>query len=257
MKVLIIEDENPAAEKLQQLLQRYDPTIEVLAILYSVSGSKLWFDSAEEQPDLIFMDIKLTDGLSFELFNYHDIKVPIIFITAFNEYAIQAFQVNSIDYLLKPLQYSDLAKSMEKMNSMKEGFQQGERNRSFSELNKVLEQMNKSYKTRFMIKVGDHIRSIKTDDIALFYAEGRTVHLFTTEGRTYIIDFTLETLDSSLDPAIFFRTNRSFIVNINAIADVIVYSNSRLKVLLHQKFEKEIIVSRDKVGLMKTWLEGA
>lgn len=256
MKVIIIEDERPAIDKLEQMLFRYDPEIQIVAKLISVEDTVNWFQDDSNQADLIFMDIMLADGVSFEIFEQIEITLPIIFITAYNEYAIQAFKVNSIDYLLKPLNYNELYRSLEKMKTLRANLPSDGNVIQYEDLNRVLLQISKSYKTRFMVKVGDHIRSVATDNIALFYAEGRTVYIVTNKQKKYIIDFKLETLESSLDPTIFFRPNRSFIININSIAEVVVYSNSRLKILLNFDFDKEIIVSREKVNQLKKWFEG-
>ncbi len=256
MKVVIIEDEKPAAGKLESLLKEYDPEIEVLAILGSVTQSIRWISETPIEPDLYFLDIQLADGNSFEIYEKIEINKPVIFVTAYNEYALQAFRVNSIDYLLKPLNYKDLYRALEKIKSFRENLPANREKLQYEELSRVLLQMKKSYKTRFLVKVGDHLRSVKAENIMLFYAEGRTVYIITGKQNKYIIDFTLEELVKNLDPEIFFRPNRSFIVNINAIRDVVVYSNSRLLIELHQPFEKEIIVSRDKVAQLKTWFEG-
>jgi DNA-binding LytR/AlgR family response regulator len=256
MKVVIIEDEKPAVEKLVQMLNRYDPEIEVLDSLASVEQSVQWLSDPQHHADLLFMDIMLTDGMSFDIFEQIDVNIPIIFITAYNEFAIQAFKVNSIDYLLKPLNYNDLYRSMEKMKVLRENLPASSDRIQYHELNRMLLQMSKSYKARFMVKVGDHIRSVKSENVAMFYAEGRTVYMITNKQKRYIIDFKLESLETSLNPDVFFRPNRSFIVNINAISDVVIYSNSRLKILLNFDFEKEIIVSREKVNQLKEWFEG-
>jgi len=256
MKVLIIEDEKPAIEKLEQMLYRYDPEIEIAGKVTSIDQSVKWLTESSNHAELIFMDIMLTDGMSFDIFEQVDVTTPVIFITAFNEFAIQAFKVNSIDYLLKPLNYKDLYRSLEKIKIIRANLPTDTGQVQYDELSKALRQMSKSYKTRFMVKVGDHIRSVKTDNIVLFYAEGRTVYMLTNKQKQYIIDFKLESLESVLDPDEFFRPNRSFIININAIQDVVVYSNSRLKIVLNVDFEKEIIVSRDKVNQLKEWFEG-
>ncbi len=256
MKILIIEDEKPAIEKLELMLRKYDPEIEITGRCTSVEQTIKWLNRSENKADLMFMDIQLTDGLSFEIFEKTEVNTPVIFITAYNEYAIQAFKVNSIDYLLKPLKYDDLYRSMEKIKVLRENLPANKERIKYDELSRALLQMNKSYKTRFLVKVGDHIRSVKSEDIELFYAEGRTVYIITKKQNKYIIDFILEELESNLDPNMFFRANRSFIVNINAISDVVVYSNSRLKIELNQEFEKEIIVSREKVAQLKIWFEG-
>jgi len=256
MKILIIEDEKPAIEKLELMLGKYDPEIEITGKCTSVEDSVKWIRNSKNHADLLFVDIQLTDGLCFEIFKRTEVNIPVIFITAHNEYAIQAFKVNSIDYLLKPLNYDDLYRSLEKIKLLRENLPANKERIKYDELSKVLLQMNKSYKTRFLVKTGDHIRSVKAKNIELFYAEGRTVYIITQKQNKYIIDFILEELETNLDPDMFFRANRSFIININAISDVVVYSNSRLKIELHMDFEKEIIVSREKVAQLKTWFEG-
>lgn len=256
MKVVIIEDEKPAAEKLEKMLREYDPNTEVLAVLGSVEQSVRWISEASVDPDIYFLDIELADGISFDIFEHIEINKPVIFVTAYNDYAIQAFRLNSIDYLLKPLNYKDLYRSLEKIKSFRENLPANKERLQYDELSRVLLQMNKNYKNRFLVKVGDHLKSVKTENIQLFYAEGRTVYLITSKQNKYIIDYTLEELIKHLNPELFFRPNRSFIININAISDVVVYSNSRLLIELHQPFEKEIIVSRDKVAQLKTWFEG-
>jgi DNA-binding LytR/AlgR family response regulator len=179
----------------------------------------------------------------------------VIFTTAFNEFALDAFKVNSIDYLLKPITFIDLSGSLKKLETIRQQFQlnadQQERVQlAFSSLK------TKEYKNRFMVKLGEHIRSITADQISLFYADGRDVYLVTTQNRKFIIDYTLESLEDILDPSLFFRLNRTFILNINAIKDVLMYSNSRLKITLTQEFDKEIIVSREKVSEFKEWFDG-
>ncbi len=255
MNVLIIEDEVPAAEKLERYLKRYDQEIEVLDKLNSVQSSVEWLKDHQERADLIFMDIQLLDGKSFDIFDRIRIHKPIIFITAFDEYAIDAFRVNSIDYLLKPITFTDLTASLEKFDDLKRNL--GSNHKTDIDINAVLSHLQqKSYKNRFMVKLGEHIKSITTDKVAFFYAEGRNVYLVTDENRKFIIDFKLEDLEEMLDPKVFFRANRSFVLNIDGITDVVVYSNSRLKVVPRLDFDKEIIVSREKVHAFKDWFSG-
>ncbi|MEM9858014.1 MAG: LytTR family DNA-binding domain-containing protein [Bacteroidota bacterium] len=256
MKVLIIEDEIPAAEKLERYLKRYDDTIEVVDKLNSVNSSISWLQKSQDTIDLIFMDIQLLDGKSFEIFDQVQIQKPIIFITAFDEYAIDAFKVNSIDYLLKPITFDDLTGALEKLQQMKANLGASHKEPQF-DINTMLSQLQqKSYKNRFMVKLGEHIKSIITDKIEFFYAEGRNVYLVTHENRKFIIDFKLEDLEEMLDPKNFFRANRTFIMNIDGITDVVVYSNSRLKIIPRLEYDKEIIVSRDKVAPFKEWMAG-
>lgn len=255
MDVLIIEDEVPAAEKLERYLNRYDDSIRVLGKLTSVQESVAWLKKNQEQVELIFMDIQLTDGKSFDIFKEVAITRPIIFITAYDDYAIDAFKVNSIDYLLKPITFDDLNQAMEKLASLRKNL--GGVTKNYSDINQALQTLSqKTYKTRFMVKLGEHIKSVTTDDIDFFYAEGRTVYLYTTQNRKFIIDYKLEELEELLDPVQFFRVNRSFIMNINAIEDVVVYSTSRLKITPRLDFDKEIIVSREKVSAFKDWFNG-
>lgn len=256
MKVLIIEDEVPAAEKLERYLLKYDSTIRIVEKLDTVKSAVEWLAANQDQVDLIFMDIQLIDGLSFQIFQQVQVKKPVIFTTAFNEFALDAFKVNSIDYLLKPITFTDLSASLRKLDTLREQLQQGAEGQR-----ERIQQLSagaraKEYKTRFMVKLGEHIRSITADQIGVFYADGRDVYLVTTQNRKFIIDYTLESLEEILEPAVFFRLNRTFILNINAIKDVLVYSNSRLKITLQQEFDKEIIVSREKVSDFKEWFDG-
>jgi two-component system, LytTR family, response regulator len=255
MKVIIVEDEIPAAEKLERYLLKYDPSIKILATLQTIQSTVQWLKQNQDNVDLIFMDIQLTDGVSFQIFQEVDVKKPVIFTTAYNEFALDAFKVNSIDYLLKPITFTDLSASLKKLASLRE--QLPWKTESPESLqSKYFALKTRSYKTRFMVKLGEHIRSITADQISFFYAEGRDVYLVTNQTRKFIIDYTLESLEEILDPKIFYRLNRTFILNINAIKDVLVYSNSRLKIILSQDFDKEIIVSREKVSEFKEWFDG-
>ncbi|MBX2970942.1 MAG: response regulator transcription factor [Cyclobacteriaceae bacterium] len=255
MKVLIIEDEVPAAEKLERYLLKYDSATTVAGHLSTVADAVSWLKENQENIDLIFMDIQLIDGLSFQIFQQVQVRKPVIFITAFNEFALDAFKVNSIDYLLKPITFTDLSNSLKKLESLREQLQWNDsKTRQLSDV--FSSNKTKDYKTRFMVKLGDHIRSITADQISLFYAEGRDVYLVTTQNRKFIVDYTLETLEDLLDPTVFYRVNRTFILNIHTIKDVMMYSNSRLKISLTQEFDKEIIVSREKVNPFKEWFDG-
>ncbi len=251
MKVAIIEDEPLAAEKLERYLLKYNRDIEVLAKLPSLETAIPWIEEHQEDVDLFFMDVQLTDGLSFEIFSATPVKKPVIFTTAFDEFAIDAFKVNSIDYLLKPITFTDLSKALKKLKSLREQFSQ------YTEISPLVQQFGKkSYKDRFLVRMGNHIHSIPTESIGYFYAEGRDVYLKRTNGKKYLIEYTLESLEDLLDPKQFLRTNRSFIVHINAIEDVMVYANRRLKLTLNPKAENELIVSREKVSQFKLWFEG-
>ena len=251
MKIVLVEDETFAVEKLERYILKYDETISIVAKLSSINDAVAWFQTSQEY-DVVFMDIQLTDGLSFEIFNRAEIIKPVIFTTAFDEYAIDAFKVNSIDYILKPITFTDVSKAMTKLKQLKT---------VYSDANQLQEAVNmiaeEKIKDRFLVRLGNHIHSIKAVDIDLFYAEGRIVYLVTNQPKKFVLDFKLEDLDLVLSSKEFFRVNRSFIININAIKDVVVYSNSRLKVTPKNKIEREIIVSREKVSNFKNWLEGS
>lgn len=251
MNVVIIEDEDLAAEKLLRYLQKFDSNITQIAHLISIEEAVFWFQNPTDAYDVVFMDIQLTDGLSFEIFHQVKIHKPVIFTTAFDEYAIDAFKVHSIDYILKPITFTDVSKAMNKLKSMKNilGTQE-----AVVEAEKLLG--TKKTKDRFLVKLGNHIHSIKTEEIALFYAEGRTVYLVTKENKKFILDYKLEDVSNLLEETNFYRVNRTFIVHINTIQDVIVYASNRLKITPKIRIDKEIIVSREKVSSFKKWFEG-
>ncbi len=251
MQVVIVEDEPLAAEKLERYLLKYSEAVEVLTILPSLEAAIPWIEENQESVDVFFMDIQLSDGLSFEIFSKVSVKKPVIFTTAFDEFAIDAFKVNSIDYLLKPITFTDLSRALNKLSLMKEQFSTGQ------EIHEAVRQLGKkTYKDRFLVRMGNHIRSIPSESIRYFYAEGRDVFLRDDKGRKYLIEYTLESLEELLDPKLFLRMNRSYIVYINAIEDVVVYANRRLKLTLDPKTENELVVSREKVTRFKQWFEG-
>lgn len=251
MKVVIIEDEALAAEKLERYLLKYDNSIEVCGHLRTVDEAVHWLNTNQEEISLLFMDIQLKSRLSFEIFQQLKVSKPVIFTTAYDEYAIDAFKVNSIDYLLKPITYTRLSQALNKFKQLQHQWT------STADVTRLLPQLQApSYKDRFMVRRGNHIQSVQVEDIACFVADGRMVTLIHQRDSKYILDFTLTELEKMLNPKLFFRANRTFILYINAIKNVVVYSNSRLKVSLQQKLDKEIIVSREKVGAFKEWLAG-
>lgn len=252
MNVLIIEDEIPAAEKIERYLLKYDSNIKILGKLQSVEESVVWLQENDQPLDLIFSDIQLTDGLSFEIFQKHPVNIPVIFATAYDEYALDAFKLNSIDYLLKPVTFMDLSNAINKLKTVKEEF--GDTSEKVKKV--VQDAETRKYKARFMVKLGEHIHSIQTEDTSIFYAEGRTAYLVTNAGKKFIVDFKLEDLENLLNPETFLRVNRTFILNIHAIKDVLVYSNSRLKITPKIDFDQEIIVSRERVAAFKDWFGG-
>lgn len=248
MKVVIVEDEQLAAEKLMKLLQTVQAEVIILAVLESVEDAVNWFAS-NPSPDLVFMDIQLDDGISFEIFDAVEINAPIIFTTAFDEYAIRAFKVNSIDYLLKPIGEQALTAALEKFNRL---FRPGDLE---GKITKVMEQFSKKYKSRFFVKVGTRYQSIPVSSICCFFVEERNTFMGTTKGKIFDVDYSLDGLQSITDPNMFFRVNRNFLVNIHCITEIVSYSASRLKLKLIIDSNEDIIVSRDKVTAFKQWMD--
>jgi|SRR5690554_96758 len=251
MRVIIIEDEQPSARRLKRMLENQQ--VHVSHMLASVEESIDWFQN-NAHPDLIFLDIQLSDGLSFDIFEAVDIKSAIIFTTAFDEYALQAFKLNSIDYLLKPIDDDELHAAVEKYKTFKPEKQQ--LSIDFEEIKKLLvNPLEREYKKRFTTKIGQHIKMISVEDIECFYSENKGTYAHTTNGRDYLLDTTLEQLENELSPEDFFRVSRKFFVSIHAIKDIISYTNSRLQIKLNSYSENDIIVARERVRDFKFWLE--
>ncbi|WP_037320566.1 LytTR family DNA-binding domain-containing protein [Salegentibacter sp. Hel_I_6] len=248
-KTIIIEDEKPAARRLQRMLSRLN--IETAIMLHSVAEAVDWFNS-NDHPDLIFLDIQLSDGISFEIFDQVETESAVIFTTAYDEYALKAFKLNSVDYLLKPIDEEELANAVVKF---KENYLKKSPHIDFNAFRKILETGNKpDYKTRFTIQVGQHLKIIPANDICCFYSENKASYLTTTSGRNYPLDVSLENLEKDLDPDKFFRINRKAIVNIDCIEDIISYTNSRLEVKVKVFSEFQLIVSRERVRDFKNWI---
>ncbi|MCE7995019.1 MAG: response regulator transcription factor [Roseivirga sp.] len=253
MKVLIVEDEAMAARRLTSVLEQLEPGIEILAKLDSVKRVVKWLNE-NEAPELIFFDIQLADGISFEVFEQTEVKSPVIFTTAFDEYAIQAFKVNSIDYLLKPIDPKELENALTKFKERatptpeQPAFDMGM-------IQKAMEMMTRQYKERFVVKIGEHIHTIATADAAYFFSQEKATFLQTHEKNRFIIDYTLEQLEQMVDPDKFFRINRKYLISLEAVRDIVTYSNSRLRLILKYSDEMDAIVSRDKVQAFKKWLD--
>ncbi len=251
MRVLIIEDEHLAAEELKEMLAEINPSIEVMATIDTVKNAIEWLKSPKVLDiNLIFMDIHLADGNSFSIFEEVKVKIPIIFTTAYDQYAIKAFKLNSIDYLLKPIDQDDLADSIEKY----EDTHASNQNIDFSLLLDAVQKKEVSYQKRFIVTTGDKIKSILTNDVAYFMSEGKYLYLTTKEGKQFIVDFTLSRLEKVLQPDRFFRINRKFIINFDAIQNMINYSKSRVKIELNPPCTTDAIVSVDRSGDFKNWL---
>ena len=250
MNILIVENEKPAADKLVRLLMKIDKSITILGIVETVEES---INRIQEKPlpDLILMDIQLDDGLCFEIFETTNVDIPVIFTTAYDEYTLKAFKVNSIDYLLKPIDEellrSALAKFM-KLYADKDPFK-----RDFKQL---LYEFRNQYKSRFLIKIGEKYKSVPASDISHFYINERSVFLSDNNGKDYGVDYSLEQLQTLLDPRKFFRINRECIINIEAISLMYSFSSSRLQLTLKDKEKSDLfVVSRDKVTEFKRWID--
>lgn len=250
MNVLIIEDEKPAARLLQRKLLKLN--LEANTMLHSVEEAVEWFMN-NEHPDLIFLDIQLSDGLSFEIFDAVPVNSAIIFTTAYDEYALRAFKLNSIDYLLKPIDEDDLEIAVNKYRERipaKDSF-----SFDFDQIKRMLvNPLDKSYKKRFTIKMGQRLKMINIEDVECFYSENKGTYLHTNDNRDYLLDGTLELLEGELDPAKFYRVSRKFIISVNAIKDIVMYTNSRLKLVLNTYDGDEVIVSRERVNDFREWL---
>ncbi len=251
MDVLIIEDEGPAAKRLVKMMKKIRDDISILDIIDSVEAAVKWLETFPK-PDLIFMDIQLADGISFDIFAETKITSPVIFTTAYDQYTLKAFKVNSLDYLLKPIYEDDLIKSFEQFNL----YQKSSKGIDQSAIQSLLESLNKvEYKERFLVKVGQQLSYITSVNINYFYSEDGFVYIQTNSNKKHIIDYTLDQLETMLDPNVFFRINRKFIVNLNSIHKIHTYFNSRLKIELNPSFNEDVIVSRDRVGGFKKWLD--
>ena len=254
MRVIIVEDEQIAASRLEKLLLGSSREINVLAKLDTVKNTVEWLEG-NKSPDLIFMDIQLADGLCFHIFDLVEIRCPVIFTTSYDHYAIRAFKVNSIDYILKPLDPGELYNAINKFEFLKHNYAEktSPESQALQDAIKMLEK--KSYKERFMVKVGEHIKSIAVEDINHFVSQEKATFAHTTDNRKYILDYTLDQLVELLDPMLFFRINRKYIISIGGFEDIISYSNNRLKIHLKNDKTMDAIVSRERVQDFKKWLD--
>lgn len=248
MNILIVEDEGPAARRLMQLLNDKMPGAQIHGNLDTITSAVQWLQNHPE-PDLILLDIQLADGISFELFERIKLNSPIIFCTAYDQYAIRAFKVNSIDYLLKPIDPDELDHALNK-------FRNGRREPAISleQIRGLIQPAVKTFKNRFLVKVGERIQSVDAQDIAFFFSEDKVTFLQTAAGKKFIIDYTLDELEGMVSPETFFRLNRKYIGAISAIKEVFTYSNSRLKVHLSNCADNDILISRERMGAFKGWL---
>jgi DNA-binding LytR/AlgR family response regulator len=254
IKALIVEDEKLAAEHLKRLINQADFDIEVVGMIPTIEEAVIWF-SNQPMPDLLFLDIQLSDGLSFEIFDQVDIRCPVIFTTAYEEYALKAFKVNSIDYLLKPLHASDLSFAIEQYKKYSIGYKESQSYDLKYKVDNMMKMLTNTYKSRFVVNVGMHIKSIEVENISYFYSLEKATFIHENTGRNYDVNYSLEQIEKLVDPKLFFRISRKYIVNIHAIADIISFSNSRMKLVIANSKDDEIVVSRSKLAEFRKWLE--
>lgn len=251
IRTLIVEDEILAANRLKRLLGKIDPAIEIVQQLESLAATIPYLSRLQAQLDLIFMDIHLSDGSSFEIFEQLTIETPIIFTTAYDQYAIQAFKQNSVDYLLKPVAASQLQHSLEKYKKL---FQSGDNTIvDYHKIAQLLKPKTSEYKKRFLVHVGAKIRSVAVEEVAFFYSEQGSTFLQTHHGKTYDVNYTLEKLTHLLAPEVFYRVNRKFIVHINAIREAYQYSRNRLKLEIKPQPRFDVFVPLDRIAAFKRW----
>ncbi len=258
MKIFIVEDEELAVKKLKKTLESVDETATVVGEADSIKSTVDWLENNPD-PDLILMDIELADGQSFEIFNLTQVKSPVIFITSYDEYALKAFKVNSVDYLLKPVQKEDLELALDKYRNMKKVYAGGETQKSsldFDGLVKELQQklQLKEYRKRFLVKHAQKLVSVEIDEIAYFFSDGRLNFFKTFDNRKFVVDYTMDELEEMLDPDKYYRISRSYFISVNSVEQIHDYFGNRLLLYLKPNTEKEAIVSREKVTEFKKWL---
>ncbi len=248
MKVLLIEDEAAASRRLAKLVKEIEPKAEVINEVDSIESAIVWF-SENESPDLVLMDIHLADGSSFEIFNHIEMKCPVIFITAYDQYAIEAFRVNAVDYLLKPIKKAELKAAFEKYKKL-----QSPINIDYKAIGDALS--TDKYNRRFLIRIGQTIKVVELRQAAYFYTEDKITFIVTKDGKRYPLDLSLEKLEELCDPRTFFRINRQFIVNIENIKEMYAFSKSRVKLILDPPTDQTTIVSTERSPVFKRWLTG-
>lgn len=253
MKVLLVEDEPQAAQRLEKLVKAIVPGVVILAKIDTVKNAVEWLKS-NPSPDLILMDIQLADGISFSIFDQCEVKSPVIFTTAYDEYALKAFKVNSIDYILKPVDEDELRTAIRKFEALT-GSKNSAPDKMLESIGIAMQMLTKKYKERFVIKVGEHLKSVEVNEILFFFSLEKTTFAQTKDGRKHILDFTIEQLDGLINPERFFRINRKYLVAADAIQDMISYTNSRLKLVLKTSDDNDVIVARERVQEFKDWLD--
>jgi DNA-binding LytR/AlgR family response regulator len=251
MKILIIEDEPHAAQRLEILVESLLENVTICGKIDSVRKAVDWFKN-NLPPDVVLMDIQLADGISFQIFEQCNVNAPVIFTTAYDEYAVRAFKVNSIDYILKPVDKDELMVALTKVRARVRS--EDDTEQLLKNMSEAVKMLTKKYKSRFVIKVGEHLRTVEVNDIRFFYSQEKATFCVTNENRSFILDYTLDQLEEMVDPAHFFRINRKYMVSSGAIQDIISYSNSRLKLVLTGSQDRDVIVARERVQEFKDWL---
>lgn len=254
MNIVIIEDEAPAMVRIKKLITQLLPEVNILGTADSIEASVALFNK-HSQINLAFMDIELADGQSFEIFNQVNITCPVIFTTAYDEYALKAFKVNAIDYLLKPIEETELQRAIKKYKTLGNVVPTPNYQEQFSALLKEMRPSTAGYKNRFLIKTGTRLVSIPVEEMAVFHAADKTVYVHTIQQQKYIMDYSLDELSKLLNPDYFFQLNRQVIAHIGSIRNIHTYFNGKLKVELTHQVEDEILVSRERAGEFKTWLD--
>lgn len=249
-KVLIIEDEQPAAKRLEKLLSEISSGFEIMHHCDSIESSVRFFQSGN-MPDLVMLDVQLGDGLSFEIFKQVEISCPVIFTTAYDEYAIKAFELNSIDYLMKPISKEKLERSIEKFRKLSQQAVPAD----WKMLASLLDKEKREYKQRFLVYIGEHLHSVQTTDIAYFYSIEKSTFLTTSTGKSFSIDLSLDKLEGLLSPADFFRINRQYLISFSSIKKISILSKSRIKLLLEPSTTQEVLISTSRTHDFREWLD--
>ncbi len=259
LRALLVEDEPLAARRLADMLARQPEPVQVLGTAESVAQAVALIKSTQPAPDVLFLDIHLADGLSFELFEQADVRCPVIFTTAYDQYALQAFKVNSVDYLLKPIAEEELREALHKLRARLPAAAPAFDPALLAQLMQQMQQTAPpatSYKTQFVVRVGEHLKVVPVDQVAYFFSLEKATFLQTTEGRKFVVDYTMDQLETLLDPRRFFRLNRAYLAQQTAIQDIIHYTNSRLQTVLKPAApDAQVLVSREKVNVFKSWLD--
>jgi two-component system response regulator LytT len=252
MKVLILEDEKLASDKLEKALLEIAPEVQIQARLQTISAAVDWLQN-NPHPDLILSDIRLLDGLCFEIFQQVKVQKPVIFTTAYDQYAIKAFEVNSVDYLLKPIQKEKLKQSLDKLRNF--AFKPSPPSVDYQEVLKLLKSSSSEYKSRFMVRLGQKIIALPADKIAYFFSENKLTYIVTKEGKRYPIDQPLDELIDLLDPRTFFKINRQYIITFESIAEIHPYFKGRIKLLLQPKADEDVVISSERTPEFKKWID--